>query len=348
MKDGLYMFMFPDTEKVKACVVGGGAWGTAIANLLANRGHDVAIWVYEPEVKDEINLNHENKTFLAGIPLNASIKASNDLAEVTPGRDIVVMVTPSHLVRHISMQMAPLIGENTVIVSAAKGIEEETMMIMTDILAETLHDVPQEHIAALSGPSFAKEVGLGLPAAVTAAANYHRVAKWVQRVFSSECFRVYTTHDMIGVELGGAVKNVIAIATGACDTMQMGLNARAALLTRGIAEIKRLGVKMGADERTFIGLSGYGDLVLTCTGELSRNRMVGQKIGQGQKIADILADMRMVAEGVKTAKSVYMLARKMDVTMPICEAAYRVLYEDYDARAVVRDLMTRTLKSELE
>lgn len=342
------MFSFPDTERVRACVVGGGAWGTAIANLLANRGHSVAMWVYEPEVRDEINFSHENKTFLAGIPLNASIKASNELKEVIPDRDVVVMVTPSHLVRRISMQMAPLMGENTVVVSAAKGIEEETLMIMTDILSQTLHGVPEEHIAALSGPSFAKEVGLGKPAAVTVAANYHRVAKWVQQVFSSERFRVYTTHDVTGVELGGAVKNVIAIATGACDAMQMGLSARAALLTRGIAEIKRLGVAMGADERTFIGLSGYGDLVLTCTGELSRNRMVGQKIGQGMKIADILADMRMVAEGVKTAKSVYMLAQKLNVDMPICEASYRVLYEDYDASSVVRDLMTRTLKSELE
>ena len=342
------MFNFPPVEKVKAAVVGGGAWGTAIANLLANRGHDVDIWVYEPEVRDEINLTHENKTFLAGIALNPGLKASNDLKAVVGGKDMVVMVTPSHLLRRISTQMASFVGENTVVVSAAKGIEEETLMIMTDVLAETLTGVPQEHIAALSGPSFAKEVGLGLPAAVSAAANYSRVAAWVQQVFSSERFRVYTTHDMVGVELGGSVKNVIAIATGACDAMQMGLNARAALLTRAMAEIKRLGLKMGADERTFIGLSGYGDLILTCTGELSRNRMVGQKIGQGMKIADILAETRTVAEGVKTAHSVYQLAQKMQVDMPICAAVYRVLYEDYDAQAVVKDLMTRTLKSELE
>lgn len=342
------MFNFPSVEKVKAAVIGGGAWGTAIANLLANCGHDVDIWIYEPEVKDEINLTHENKTFLAGVPLNPALKASNDLESVVKAKDMVVMVTPSHLLRRIAVQMAPFVGENTVVVSAAKGIEEETLMIMTDVLAETLTGVPQEHIAALSGPSFAKEVGMGLPAAVTVAANYHRVATWVQRVFSSERFRVYTTHDMVGVELGGSIKNVIAIATGACDAMQMGLNARAALLTRAMAEIKRLGLKMGADERTFIGLSGYGDLILTCTGELSRNRMVGQKIGQGMKIADIVAETRTVAEGVKTAHSVYRLACKMQVEMPICAAVYRVLYEDYDAQAVVKDLMTRTLKSELE
>lgn len=342
------MFNFPSVEKVKAAVVGGGAWGTAIANLLANRGHDVDIWVYEPEVKDEINQTHENKTFLGGIPLNPALKASNDLEAVVTNKDMVVMVTPSHLLRRISSQAAPFLGENTVIVSATKGIEEETLMIMTDILAETLTGVPREHIAALLGPSFAKEVGLGLPAAVTAAANYHRVATWVQQVFSSDRFRVYTTHDMVGVELGGSVKNVIAIATGACDAMQMGLNARAALLTRAMAEIKRLGLKMGADERTFIGLSGYGDLILTCTGELSRNRMVGQKIGQGMKIADIVAETRTVAEGVKTAHSVYQLSQKMQVDMPICAAVYRVLYEDYDAQAVVKDLMTRALKSELE
>lgn len=342
------MFMFPAVEKVKVGVVGGGAWGTAIANLLTSRGHDVTLWVYEPEVKDEINQYHENKTFLAGIPLDPALTASNDLEAVAQGKDMLVMVTPSHLLRRIATQMAPFVGENTVVVSATKGIEEETLAIMTDVLAETLTDVPQEHIAALSGPSFAKEVGLGMPAAVTAAAPYHKVATWVQQVFSSDRFRVYTTHDMVGVELGGSVKNVIAIATGACDAMQMGLNARAALLTRAMAEIKRLGLKMGADERTFIGLSGYGDLILTCTGELSRNRMVGQKIGQGMKIKDIVAETRTVAEGVKTAHSVYMLAQKMQVEMPICAAVYRVLYEDYDAQAVVKDLMTRALKSELD
>lgn len=341
------MFNFPDTGKVNVGVVGGGAWGTAIANLLTNRGHNVLLWVYEPEVKDEINQCHENKTFLAGIALNHGLTASNSLAEVVSGKDMVVMVTPSHLLRGISAAAAPFLGENTIVVSAVKGIEEETLLIMTDVLVETLTGVPQEHIAALSGPSFAKEVGLGLPAAVSVAANYHKVAQWVQNVFSSEVFRVYTTHDMIGVELGGSVKNVIAIATGACDAMQIGLNARAALLTRAMAEIKRLGLKMGADERTFIGLSGYGDLILTCTGELSRNRMVGQKIGQGMQIKDILAETRTVAEGVKTAHSVYMLAQKMNVEMPICSAVYRVLYEDYDAKVVVKDLMTRTLKSEL-
>lgn len=342
------MFTFASPEKIKAAVVGGGAWGTAIANLLANRGHAVDIWVFEPEVKDEINQAHENKAFLAGIPLNPALTASNSLEAVVKHKDMVVMVTPSHLLRRIAVQMAPFVGADTVVVSATKGIEEDNLMIMTDVLGDTLKALPKEHIVALSGPSFAKEVGLGLPAAVTAAAIDLPVATWVQQAFSSDKFRVYTSNDMVGVELGGSVKNVIAIATGACDAMQMGLNARAALLTRAMAEIKRLGLKMGADERTFIGLSGYGDLILTCTGELSRNRMVGQKIGQGMQIADILAETRTVAEGVKTARSVYQLAQKMQVEMPICAAVYRVLYEDYDAQAVVKDLMTRTLKSEIE
>jgi glycerol-3-phosphate dehydrogenase (NAD(P)+) len=244
--------------------------------------------------------------------------------------------------------MAHHISKEAIIASASKGIENKTHLTMTGVLQETLPQIPPEHLAVISGPSFAREVAQNLPTVVTAASKDMEICALVQQVMATPHFRVYTSDDVMGVELGGSLKNVIAIAAGVVDGLQLGLNTRAALITRGMTEIRRLGLKMGANPRTFTGLAGFGDLILTCTGHLSRNHTVGQKIGEGKKVTDILGEMRMVAEGVKTAKSVYNLSRKLGVDMPISHEMYRILYEDLDPKEAVYRLMTRDLKQELD
>jgi glycerol-3-phosphate dehydrogenase (NAD(P)+) len=299
-------------------------------------------------VVQQIIKHRENKIFLSGHTLSANIFPTNDLETVVSGKDLLVVVVPSHLVRDVTTQMAPFIGANTIVVSASKGIENVTHLTMSGVMRQTLPNIPTGNLTVLSGPSFAKEVVEKVPTGVTVAGKDPGVAECVQQVFATPYFRVYTNDDPVGVELGGAVKNVIAIAAGIIDGLKLGANTRAILITRGLAEIRRLGLQMGANPDTFMGLAGIGDLLLTCTGDLSRNHTVGRKIGEGKKLNDVLSEMRMVAEGVKTAKSVYNLSRKLGVEMPIAHATYHVLYDDLSPVAALHQLMTRDLKSELD
>jgi glycerol-3-phosphate dehydrogenase (NAD(P)+) len=333
---------------MKIGVIGAGAWGTALANLLANEGFDVALWAFEREVCEDILEERQNKVFLPGIPLSPNIRPSNDLDKVAAKKDMLLLVVPSHVFRSVAVQMVHHPTEETLIVSATKGIENKTYLTASGILKQLLPPRLQSRIAVLSGPSFAKEVAKRIPTAVTVAAFDPEVARAVQNIFATQYFRVYTSYDVYGAELGGALKNVIAIAAGISDGLGLGYNTRAALITRGATEIQRLGIRLGANPRTFMGLAGIGDLVLTCTGKLSRNWTVGYKIGQGMKLEAILSDMRMVAEGVKTTKSVYNMSQKMGVEMPIVEQLYRMLYEDLDAKEALQTLMTRDLKHELD
>lgn len=337
-----------DIKRTRIGVVGAGSWGTALANLLATKGFTIDLWVHEPEVKAQIETERRNPDYLPGTPLSANLLPSNDLISVVTDKDLVLLVVPSHVMREISSRMSGAIADRAILVSASKGIENTTHLTMSGILAETVPHIPKERFAVLSGPSFAKEVARQAPTVVTAASADKETARYVQQVFATPYFRVYASGDVLGLELGGSVKNVIAIAAGIIDGLELGLNARAALITRGLVEMRRLGLKMGANPRTFTGSAGIGDLVLTCTGDLSRNHTVGQKIGQGKTLDDILAEMHMVAEGVKTAKSVFNLSRKLGVEMPICQETYRILYEDLPPREAVHRLMTRDLKDELD
>jgi glycerol-3-phosphate dehydrogenase (NAD(P)+) len=329
-------------------VVGAGAWGTALANLLADKGHNVNLWAYENEVCADILAVGENKMFLPGVALSKNLKPSNDLDAVAAGKDLLLLVMPSHVFRYVASSLVHHPNENTLIVTASKGIENQTHLTMTGILHQLLPPRLHDHIAALSGPSFAKEVGKKTPTAVTVAARSKQTATAIQTAFATGYFRVYTSHDVIGVELGGAVKNVMAIAAGISDGLGLGYNTRAALITRGITEIKRLGERMGANTMTFMGLAGIGDLVLTCTGALSRNWNVGNKLGQGMSLNAILSETRTVAEGVKTTKSVYNLSRKLGVEMPIAEQVYHILYDGLNPKDALRLLMNRNLKQEHE
>ena len=342
LKDGI------DTNEIRIGVVGAGSWGTSLANLLASKGFAIDLWVFEKEVIQQIIESGENQYFLPDIKLSPNLKPSHNLVNVVSGKDLVLVVVPSHVMRETTLKMANHISKEAIIASASKGIENKTHLTMTGVLQETLPQIPPEHLAVISGPSFAREVAQNLPTVVTAASKDIEISVVVQQVMATPNFRVYTSDDVMGVELGGSLKNVIAIAAGVIDGLQLGLNTRAALITRGMTEIRRLGLKMGANPRTFTGLAGFGDLILTCTGHLSRNHTVGQKIGEGKKVNDILGQMRMVAEGVKTAKSVYNLSRKLGVDMPISHEIYRILYEDLDPKEAVYRLMTRDLKQELD
>jgi len=329
-------------------VIGAGSWGTALAHLLAEKGYEVDLWVYEEELCDVIARTRENTFYLPGLVLHENVAPRRDLEKMVRDHALLVMVVPSHVYRRVASRMVGLLREDALVVSATKGIENETLLTMSGVWKELLpSDSPVRHLC-LAGPSFAREVVRRIPTAITVAGDELEVAQRVQRVFNTGYFRVYTSTDKTGVELAGALKNVIALAAGTCDGLGFGHNTRAALITRGLAEISRLGVRMGAHPLTFGGLSGVGDLILTCTGDLSRNRTVGFQLGRGRKLEDILRDMRMVAEGVKTARSAYALAAKMDVEMPICEQVYRVLYEGKDPRRAVGELMERGLKHELE
>ncbi len=337
-----------DIMKTRIGVVGAGSWGTALAKLLADKGFTLDFWVFEPEVKAQIEHDRENKVFLPGVILPQGIIPSNDLERVVKNKEVVLMVVPSHCMRQVALKMKPFVSPDTILVSASKGIENITHMIMTDILGEILEFIPRENLAALSGPSFAKEVAAGVPTVVAAAAFARPVAEYIQALFSGPSFRVYVNDDPIGTQVGGAVKNVIAIAAGICDGMNLGLNPRAALITRGLTEMTRLGTRLGADPLTLLGMAGVGDLLLTCTGALSRNYTLGMQIGQGKKLDEIISEMRMVAEGVKTTRSVYNLSRKLGVDLPICHEVYGILFEDRPVAETGARLMNRSLKHELD
>ncbi|MEK6744952.1 MAG: NAD(P)H-dependent glycerol-3-phosphate dehydrogenase [Nitrospirota bacterium] len=330
----------------KIGIIGAGAWGTALALLLADNGHDVALWMFEKDLAKETQGSRENRVYLPGFTLPANISVTPSLEEAVRDRPYVLSVVPSHTVRTVSKQFAPHLAGNAVIVSASKGIEIDTLMPLSDVFRETLPPKFHTRLCFLSGPSFAREVAQKMPTAVALASYEPDAGSLVQKLMSTPYFRVYTNADVIGVELGGSVKNVIAIAAGVLEGLGFGYNTMAALLTRGLAEMSRLGTALGADPRTFSGLAGMGDLVLTCTGGLSRNRTLGVRLGKGEKLDDILKGAKTVAEGVKTAKAARELARKNGIEMPIVEEVYRILYEGKNPRQATKDLMGRTLKGE--
>ena len=327
-------------------IIGGGSWGTALALVLAQKSHQVRLWVYEAELVDAINHGRRNLLYMPEFELPPAIRATHSLVEALAEAEMVVMVVPSRYFRKVSENMQPHLRPETIVVSATKGIEIQTLCRMSQILEEVLRGHSLANIAAISGPSFAKEVARGNPTAIVVACNDRKLAGFVQCQLSSPTLRLYTSNDLIGVELGGAVKNVIAIAAGVCAGLGYGANSLAALITRGLAEMTRLAVACGGKSLTLAGLSGIGDLVLTCTGELSRNRSVGMQLGQGRKLDEITSGMRMVAEGVPTTQATLALARKHHVEMPITEQMDAVLNRGQDARQAIRELMERPLKEE--
>ncbi len=328
---------------MRATVIGAGAWGTALANLLAENEHDVSLWAYEADVVESVNTSLENRRFLAGVPLHRGIRATAVMQAACANAELVIYASPSHVLRQVAAQAARWVPAGVPLVVATKGIERERLALMTDVVAE---ETPGRPIVALSGPSFALEVAHHLPTAIVAASADAEAARLTQQTLSTSAFRVYTQRDVVGVELGGALKNVMAVATGISDGLQLGFNARAALITRGLAEMTRLGLTLGAEPATFAGLAGIGDLVLTCTGSLSRNRSVGIEIGRGATLSEVLQARETVAEGVTTTESALALARRNDVEMPIVQAVHRVLFERQPARWALVELMTRDLKGE--
>lgn len=337
--------------KIKqTAVIGAGSWGTALAKLLGDKGEKVLLWGHTPDHTAALQGDRENKKYLPGAALPETVIPLDSLEEAVSNARCIVMVVPSHGYRKVFEQLAPKLGDGVLVVSAVKGIENNTLQTMTQVMRDTLHQQDNQkviHLGVLSGPSFAAEVAVEQPTAVTVAFEDKQSACIVQELFSTNFFRAYTSSDVIGLELSAAMKNVVAIAAGICDGLGFGLNARAALITRGLAEITRLGVHLGAHPLTFSGLGGLGDLVLTCTGSLSRNRTVGLKLGGGKSLDQALAEMTMVAEGVKTTRSCYNLARQNHVEMPILEQTYQVLYENKECRQAVHDLFQRSLKEEI-
>jgi len=316
--------------------------------MLCAREHDVAIWARNPEIAESIEREHRNPRYLEDVALPERIRASNDLAEVLALRELVICAVPSHGVREVMTRAGPHLSREAIVVSTVKGIELGTWMRMDQVLREVLDPVHHPRLVFLSGPSFAREIADGQPTAVTLACAVESYAISVQQSLSSPTFRCYTHTDVIGAELGGALKNVIAIAVGICDGLGFGQNSRAAVMTRGLREISRLAVAMGADPRTFLGLAGMGDLVLTCTGDLSRNRQVGIELGRGRELADIVAGMHQVAEGVRTTRAACALADLHAVEMPITRGVGRVLDGDLSPRDAAIELMSRQLRNENE
>lgn len=334
------------TEKNQVAVIGAGSWGTALAQHLGRQGSMVRLWVYEPELLTILRQQHENTMFLPAIKLPPNVSFFGEVNEAVRGASFIVMAVPSHVFRQVLSSLEPADPTAVTIVGATKGIENDTLLTMEGVVREVLG--PQCQYAILSGPSFAKEVAQAQPTVVTAASRQRPVAKAVQRLFSSPTFRVYTTYDVTGVELGGALKNVMALAAGILEGLGLGANPRAALITRGLAEIIRLGTRLGANPMTLAGLAGLGDLVLTCTSTQSRNYQVGVQLGSGKRLPEILGNMKMVAEGVKTAAAAHFLSQKLGVEMPIVEQVYRTIYEQQSPREAVKTLMTRALKDEID
>jgi len=327
-------------------VIGAGSWGTALSCTLANIGHSVRLWAYEGEVAAGILNERENRIFLPGIKLSENIIPTTDFAAAIEGADYVVSVMPSHFCRSIYKQMLPLLRPEMLFVSATKGIESGSLMRMSEVILDTVGTRFAPRLAVLSGPSFAREVVRGDPVAIVVASRDRMLASMVQKDFSSATFRLYASDDVIGVELGGAVKNVIAIAAGVVEGLGLGCSPMAALITRGLAEMTRLSSACGGRSESLAGLAGMGDLILTCTGALSRNRQVGGELGRGRKLSDILKSMRMVAEGVKTTEAAVALAERYGIEMPITRQVHRILRGEIAPRNAVRELMERSLKFE--
>lgn len=333
---------------MRSAVIGAGSWGTALASLLAGKGGDVAIWDIDPVPLDAIRDAGENTRYLPGIPLPAGLRPEPDLEKAVTGAELVVLAVPSHAMREVAGRIAPHLPESALICSVTKGIEVDTLMMMNEVLEDVLPVRLHRRLAFLSGPSFAIEVAQGMPTAVTIAAAVPDVARAAQEAFHTPFFRPYTSDDIVGAEIGGCAKNVVAIATGLADGMGFDANARAALITRGLAEITRLGVAKGANPRTLSGLSGVGDLVLTCSSAKSRNYRVGYGLGQGGELEEIQASLGSTAEGVRNAKSVHDLARSLGVEMPICDAVHGLIYEGMTPKEALLALTARALKDELD
>lgn len=337
----------------KVCVLGAGSWGTALSVLLASKGIKVNLWARREEHATQLNSTRENAKYLPGIKLSKNIACTHKLSEALSGCEVILFVVPSHGLREVTKKVSKIIenGQKPLplaIVSAVKGIEQDTLFTMIDVFQQELPAELSGKLAVLSGPSFAEEVAQKVPTAVTVASTKASVATMLQSLFATHYFRVYTSSDVVGVQLGGAIKNVMAIAVGISDGLGFGTNTRAALITRGLAELTRLAVRMGANPLTLAGLAGLGDLVLTCTGDLSRNRHVGLELGKGKKLPQILSEMNMVAEGVKTTKAVWQLAQKYEVEMPITEHVYAVLYRDLDPKDAVKHLLIRPPRPEVD
>jgi glycerol-3-phosphate dehydrogenase (NAD(P)+) len=330
----------------RAAVLGAGSWGTALAKVLAENGYETTLWGRDRAVVEAIQTRRENSRYLPGIKLPDNLRATHDPSQALEKADLVTLVVPSHALRQVATELRDQLPGDVPIVNAIKGIENETLQLPSQILESVLPRERLDQLTFLSGPSFAKEVAVGIPTAVLVAGRSATFTQAAQLAFMNQRLRVYSTDDVIGVEIGGALKNVVAIAAGICDGLEFGHNSRAALITRGLAEINRLAQKLGAHPLTMSGLSGMGDLVLTCTGDLSRNRHVGIELGRGKKLPQILSEMTMVAEGVRTTKSAYELSRREQVDMPLVEGMYRILYEGADPRNEVAELMARAPKPE--
>lgn len=335
-------------SKRNVTIVGAGSFGTALALVLDTAGNNVQMWAREENIANQINEKHINPSYLNDIDLPEGIKAYNDLEQCLKSQDMVVFATPSHTLRELAEKLKPCLDGHEILVTVAKGIENDTFKTMSQILVEVMEGTTYEdNIGVLYGPSHAEEVGKLKPTTVVAAAYSTRTARIIQDTFLTPMFRVYINNDVIGVEIGGSVKNIMAIAAGIVDGAELGDNAKAALITRGLHEMKRMGLMMGAHSDTFSGLTGMGDLIVTCTSTHSRNRSVGFRIGKGEKLDDIIDSMNMVAEGVKTTKSVRDWAIKNNVEMPITHAIYSVLFENVDPRDALYELMTRDPKDEI-
>jgi glycerol-3-phosphate dehydrogenase (NAD(P)+) len=335
------------TEKARISVLGGGAWGTALALHCGIKGHDVLLWAREPEVVDSINNEHENTLFFKGFKLSPNVKASQDMREVATFGEIILSVIPTPFLGTTMQQVADLITDDKIICSCTKGILNDTLETPDAILRRVLPERLHSRLSFLSGPSFAAEVAQENPTAVTIASENDDVAFRVQELLSTPRFRCYTTNDVVGVELGGALKNVLAVAVGISDSLGFGANGRAALMTRGLDELTRLAVGCGANPLTLSGLAGVGDLILTCTCDLSRNRTVGLRLGKGEKLEDIKKSMTAVAEGILTAKSSHDLAQKEGIDCPVISGIYKVIYEDAEPLKVIAENMSRPLKAEV-
>ncbi len=332
---------------MRTTVLGAGSWGTALGSLLASKGYTVTTRDKDAAVLEDIARHHRNERYLPGVPLSPNLHATPDIVKALEGAELVVLAVPSHAVRPVAIEMKRHVHAGTPLVCVAKGIEQESLMTMSEVLEDVLPVPLHPYVAVLSGPSFAKEVAKGLPTAVTVAARWERVARQVQDAFHCKTFRPYTSGDVVGAEIGGCVKNVVAIAAGISDGCGFGANSLAALITRGLAEISRLAVKKGANPLTLSGLAGLGDLVLTCSSDLSRNRTVGRGLAAGKKLDQIQAEIGQVAEGVRNARSTRDLAARLGVEMPITQTVYQVINEGLDPREAVTKLMMRETKAEI-
>jgi glycerol-3-phosphate dehydrogenase (NAD(P)+) len=330
----------------RLAIIGAGSWGTALSIVLAPRFSSVRLWVYEQDLAGRMRAGRENDVYLPGFPIRSNVDVVTGFPEALDGAEIVLGVMPSHRARSVYERMAPLLDQSMLLVSATKGIETGSLLRMSEVIQQVLGKKLAPKIAVLSGPTFAKEVARGEPTALVVASAASDAAAAVQQAFSGASFRLYTNSDPVGVEIGGAVKNVVAIGAGVCHGLGLGSNAMAALITRGLAEITRLALAAGGEARTLAGLAGLGDLLLTCTGTLSRNRTVGLELAAGRKLDEITGSMQMVAEGIETTKAAVGLAKRHGIEMPIAEQMYAMLYEARPPKEAIRQLMERSLKGE--